>query len=118
MYQVVEAYSPFPASFPQHCATHFQAPVQQCQGVFLTGRMVLEPVGDHREMKQPKSIRAKIPELWNFVLCCGLGEHVANKAQVAQVLLLRLQAERSELRGGLQRAQIYSSDKIFIRSKS
>src|SRR5258708_28073222 len=69
-------------------------------------------------MKKPKGISAKIPEVGNFVVRRRLGEHIANKTQIAKVLFLGLQAERAEFRGRLQGAQIDRTDKVLVRTEA
>src|SRR5580765_4035778 len=66
-------------------------------------------------MKQRECIRTEVAYGRNFPGGRCLRQNVSNEAQVTHVVLLRRQAERTELRTGLERAQINCTDEILVR---
>src|SRR5206468_1133850 len=98
--------SPIPSSLFQQVSRQLQTSIQQRKRLLFAGRAVLQPISNHRQMKYAERIRSNVADLWNLSLHFRFGKNFAHKPQVAQIVLLRLQAQGAEFRGGLERAQI------------
>src|SRR5262249_49428400 len=106
--------SPFPSALSQDGVGELQASVEQGEGVFLPARSVLKPIGDDGQMKETDRVSAQITQFRNLPLFLGFAENTLDKAQIAEIQLLRLQPERVEPGDGLQGAQVNGPDEIFV----
>src|SRR5438132_4052564 len=98
--------------------SEFQTAVQQRERVLLSSRAILQPIGNHRQMENRKTIGAQVSQARNFSLRRGLGQDLANEPQVTKVLFLRRQTERTEARRGLKRAQINRPNELLVWGQS
>src|SRR5438874_1832431 len=80
--------SPVPASFPQGMTRQIQTAIEQRQGILLIVRPILQPISNHRQVKQSKGIGAQISKIWNLALRGTLGQELPDEAQKPKILLL------------------------------
>src|SRR5689334_24881592 len=73
--------SPIPPAFLEEVRGQLQSAIKQRQRLFLPSRAVLQPVANHRHLKNAKNVGSQVAHVRNLSGLFGFSQDIADKTQ-------------------------------------